>query len=182
MKLYVALLRGINVSGANRILMLDLRKLFESLGFKKVTTYIQSGNVIFLSKDDNKLRIENLIKSKILKAFGMQTSVIVISKNNFNKTYLNNPFIENRGDINQKKLCVIFLNQTPDMEQFDLIENNPKFPEEIILMNKVIYAHYVNGFGKSKLTNNIIESKLKVIATMRNWRTVTNINSLLIEI
>ena len=69
MTTYIALLRGINVSGHNKIKMVDLKQLFIDIGFLQVTTYIQSGNVVFMSEEKNSDTLENIITEKIKKHF-----------------------------------------------------------------------------------------------------------------
>lgn len=178
MNYYVALLRGINVSGSNKILMLDLKEMFVQLGFANVKTYLQSGNVVFQTDSTEALKIEQQIKSEILKVFGFDISVWVLSKKSFSKIYKNNPFLNNK-ELDFKMIYTVFLKKTPDSQLFNKIKYNSDYPEEMVLDGKSIYMYYVNGYGRSKVNNNFFEAKLKVIATTRNWRTVTNINNLM---
>ena len=178
MNAYVALLRGINVSGANKIFMLELKNLFLDLGLSNPTTYLQSGNVVFLTRQKDTNKLELLIKSKINENYGYNIKVFVIPKLIFLNVYSRNPFI-NKPDIDVKKLCSVFLSDIPIKEDFDRIKNEPTFDEELELDERIIYMYCTNGFGKAKVTNNYLERKLKLNATSRNWNTVTNIQKLL---
>ncbi len=178
MNIYVALLRGINVGGSNKILMADLKALFITLNFPDPTTYLQSGNVVFSTIREDISSIEIELKLKILEVFGCDIEVFVLSAGSFRDVYKNNQFIQDKC-LDTKKMYVVFLKENPDPDKFDLIKNNPNFQEKMILLNKAIYMYYVNGAGRTKVTNNYFENKLKLKATSRNWNTVTNLNRLI---
>ncbi len=177
---FIALLRGINVSGHNKIKMVDLKNSLSTLHYNDIQTYLQSGNIIFESLNSNTSELENQIGNKILSDFEYDISLLVLSKKVFVSIKKNNPFIIDKS-IDIKKLYTIFLTKEPDKELFDQIKNNPNFPEEMILHNNVIYMYYINGYGKSKVNNNFFEKKLKVMATTRNWNTVCNLNDKLVQ-
>lgn len=176
MQTYIALLRGINVSGKNKILMADLKLFFNDLGFKEVQTYIQSGNVIFKSLKNNKKEIAELISKKIKKVFKYEVPVILKTKKELKEIIAGNPFIIN-STIETKKLYVAYLNQTlketKKIKEFDFGNDVYK------VVNDIVYLKYAIGAGKTKLTNNIIEKKLDVIATTRNWRTTCKLLELI---
>ena len=174
MNIYIALLRGINVGGANKILMADLKALFVSLNLSDPTTYLQSGNVVFSTIREDISAIEIDLKLKILEIFGYNIEVFVLSSSTFRDVYKNNQFIQDKF-LDTKKMAVVFLKENPDPNKFDLIKNNPNFQEKMILLNKAIYMYYVNGAGRTKVTNNYFENKLKLKATSRNWNTVRNL-------
>ena len=92
MKTYIALLRGINVSGKNKILMADLKTMLQEMGFKDVQTYIQSGNVVFKTRETDSSEIELKIEDKIGTTFGFTIPVIILDKNSFEKIWKENPF------------------------------------------------------------------------------------------
>jgi uncharacterized protein (DUF1697 family) len=168
MKTYIALLRAINVSGKNIILMKDLKTLFEDLDFENVKTYIQSGNVIFES-DKNKELLAELISNKIKTVYDYDVPVIILTKNELQVVIENNPFLIEDENIDTKKLYVSYLNQIPKetkkLDDFDFRQ------DKYIIKDKVIYLKYDLGAGRTKLSNKIIENKLDCIATARNWRT-----------
>lgn len=176
---FIALLRGINVSGHNKIKMVDLKNSLYTLGYKAIQTYLQSGNVIFESSSVNTSKLENQISTMVLNDFGYTISVLVLSKKSFVSIQKNNPFLKDES-LDIKKLYTIFFNKSPDKELFNQIKNNPNFSEKMILHNNVIYMYYSNGYGKSKVNNNFFEKKLKVTATTRNGNTVRNLNDKLV--
>ena len=175
MTTYIALLRGINVSGYNKIKMIELRQLFLELGFIDVLTYIQSGNVIFKSEEIDTVIIENNIISAIKTNFGHDIKVIVITKKYLDTIFNSNPYID-RANIDITKLCVTFLSNKPALENVSQIEKLISNSEdEFKIMKKSIYLHCPSSFAKTKLTNNLIERKLKTSATSRNWKTITKL-------
>lgn len=156
--------------------MADLKLLFSDLGFKEVQTYIQSGNVIFKSLKNNKKEIAELISKKIKKVFEYEVPVIVKNQKELKNLIKNNPYL--RGSIIEtKKFYVTYLNKIPKdlkkIKKFDF--GNDVYEIE----NDIIYLKYSVGAGKTKLTNNIIEKKLDVIATTRNWRTTCKLLELI---
>jgi len=168
---FLSLLRGINVGG-KKVPMADLRSLYSDLGFKNITTYIQSGNVIFESKVEMASagkKIEKGLKEK----FGFDVSVIQRTKDELNSVIKGNPFLKEKN-IEEEKLYVIFLGSSPDKELVKKLEESSPGPERFIIKEKTIYLYCPVGYGEAKLNNNFFEKKLKVIATTRNWRT-TNI-------
>lgn len=80
MKRYIALLRGINISGKNKIPMAELKKEFENLGLEEVKTYLNSGNVVFSSSEDDTNRHTALVEEMIQSRFGLDIPVFVIAQ------------------------------------------------------------------------------------------------------
>jgi len=174
METYIALLRGINVSGHNKIKMIELKQLFIDLSFKNVTTYIQSGNVIFQSEQIIISKIEQQIIEQIKQLFGHTINVLVITKKQLKTIFKSNPFLKNKA-IDIKALYTILLKDNYFAEGIKLIEPYLTNNEELKLIDNCAYIYYPIGAGKSKLTINIIEKKLKTTATSRNWRTITKL-------
>lgn len=170
---FIALLRGINVSGQKKIKMAHLKSLFEETGFKNVSTYIQSGNVFFTSAEKISNKIENKITLAIKKKYGFEVPVIVVTSDYIEKILKNNPFIKKKTDI--ERLYVTFLSEKPSEENINKLGAVNYSPEEYFIDQKIIYLHYPNGFGKARLSNNLFENKLKVTATSRNWKTVNKL-------
>ncbi len=170
MATYIALLRGINVSGKNKILMTDLKQILQELKLKDVITYIQSGNVIFKS-DELAINLSKTISAKILETFNYNIPVFILNKKELQHIYNNNPFVNNNVEF--KKLYFCFINKTP-INTIALSNYNIK-NDQYKITNKVLYLKYENGAGKTKLTNKLIENKLQVIATSRNYKTITKL-------
>ena len=170
MQTYIGLLRGINVSGQKIIKMELLRKMMEKLGFEKVKTYIQSGNLVFQSNLNSTDKLEEIIKTEILKKFGFDVQIQVLQPEALSSALEQNPFLKDESlDIKQNYFA--FLHEKPTKENWKILKNFNLNGELIELGDKVLFIHYPNGAGKSKLTTNLIESKLKVSATARNLNT-----------
>ena len=178
MNRYISILRGINVGGNRKILMKDLKVLFEKLGFLKVETYIQSGNVIFES--DRKLSnadLEKNIQQSILETFGFEVSVIVCTSESWSEFIVNNPFLkENEVDI--EKLHLTVLKEEPLPELVKKIKDLIFLPDRFEIMGRNVFVYCENGYGRTKITNDFFEKKLKVAATTRNWKTVMKLHEL----
>lgn len=174
---YIALLRGINVSGQKKIKMVDLKKLLSKSSLKNIQTYIQSGNIIFESENKNQQELAQEISTLIYKEYNFEVPVMIKCIDEWEKILNNNPFLQDKT-IDIKQLSVTFLDETPSNENIDLINKIDFSPDTFILNDTVIYSCYPNGIGRSKMTNNMFEKKLKTIATSRNWNTVNKLYSL----
>ena len=168
MNSFIALLRGINVGGHKKILMADLRVLFEKLGFENVRTFIQSGNVIFLTNENNPRNLEKIIKDEITRVYGFEVTLLVKTPSEIQVIFNNCPFSEEKK-INS---YFILLNSFPKKELIELT-NQISYPdEEFYLTNSCVYFYCSKGYGKSKCGNNFFEKNLKVSATARNYKTL----------
>ena len=171
---HLALLRGINVSGHKMINMVALKKALEAVGFQKVVTYIQSGNVFLDSEEESPGKVGFIIKQEIFKEFGHDVPVIVISKEDLQACLDRNLFL-NEAEIDLKKLYVSFISsELPDNMITQLNLNFIK-PDEIQLDGKRIYLKYDISPAKTKLDNKWIEKSMNVVSTTRNWYTVNTL-------
>ncbi|WP_298368614.1 DUF1697 domain-containing protein [uncultured Lutibacter sp.] len=176
MNTYIALLRGINVSGKNIIKMADLKQLLTANGFIEVQTYIQSGNVIFKLNEKVTEKIEFQISNILNKQYQYNVNVLVLTKKQLDCIFQSNPFIEKNNAIDISKMYVTLLNNNPDLSGVSKIESLISTNDDaFIISGKTIYLHCPNGYGKTKLSNNLFESKLKSPATSRNWKTITKL-------
>lgn len=177
MKTYIAILRGINVSGSKMIKMNELRAHLEGIGLQNITSYIQSGNLIFRFQDADPEIPALAIEKKIKKEWGFTVPVLVKTLEEWKDVLMNNPFLNERNeDIG--KLHVTFLSHTPDKVLIDKLADFNSGTDEFIFSGKAIYLFCPNGYGRTKLTNNFFESKLKTSATTRNWKTVIKLAEL----
>lgn len=174
MNTFIALLRGINVSGHNSIKMADLKQLLLNANLKNVVTYIQSGNVVFNSRETSEDFFETLISKKIKEAYGYDVKVLVISKEYLNIVFNNNQLLKD-SLLDFKKSCVTFLEKEPTEEGKEKIYELASKDELLIFNDKIAYIYCPNGFGRTKLSNNNFEKKLKISATSRNWNTITKL-------
>jgi uncharacterized protein (DUF1697 family) len=170
----ISILRGINVSGQKLIKMDDLRHLYEKLGFHNVTTYVQSGNVIFKSDDIEPNDLGQNISQQIQKDYGFEVPVIVLTIGKLKQILDNNPFL-NDPNKEHSHLYVTFLASQPASFEKAAIESKKQNEEEISFSENVIYLYCPEGYGRTKLNNNFLESKLKVVATTRNWKTTNEL-------
>lgn len=177
MKKFIALLRGINVSGQKKIKMTELKSLFEKAGFQNVTTYIQSGNVIFSSNERSGKNLAKKISSEIKRKYGFDVQVIILTPREIEYTLKNNPFIKRKKE--PERLYVTFLSNNPSKENIQKLNSVNYLPEEYKIDEKLIYLFLPNGAGKAKLNNNLFENKLKVDGTTRNWKTVKTLSELI---
>lgn len=175
---YISILRGINVSGQKKIKMLELKSLYESLGFKNVVTYIQTGNVIFDSSDKSIPDLKSKIEKAIDKQFKFHVPVEIRTRLELKNIIKNSPFgpvdLENEG----AKVLVTFLSSTPTKTNISNINKYVVAPEKLAVKGKEVYLYCPNGYGKSKLSNNFLEKKLGVEATTRNWTSVLKLYEL----
>ncbi|MEJ2544018.1 MAG: DUF1697 domain-containing protein [Calditrichaceae bacterium] len=118
MSVYISLLRGINVSGQKKIQMRELKSLYESLGFENVSTYIQSGNVVFSSNENDESKLANLISAKIRKVFSYEVSVIIRSKEYWKNLIAKNPFLK-KDNTDIKKMHVTILSHRRDYQKLE---------------------------------------------------------------
>ena len=167
---YIVLLRGINVSGKNRLPMQDLRDILQQQGYQNIQTYIQSGNIILDTKED-KTKIIQKIKDSIYQKFEYNVPVIVVSIEELKTVIDYYPFpIEN-----PKIVAFVFLNQKAAVENFE-IKGIKK--DKFLIKDKMVYIYCPTGFAKTKLSNNLFERKLDVIATTRNYNTTKKLFNL----
>jgi len=176
---FAALLRGINVSGQKKILMAELRATLTKAGLSNVKTYIQSGNVVFESEKSADT-LEKDIHETILKRFGFEVPVMVLTIENINKAIQENPYPE-RAEENHKKVYFTFLSQNPDSRMATELEKEMYEGETLEIKGKTAFFYSENPYGKSKLNNNYIEKKLKLRATTRNYKTVMTLKEMLEE-
>ncbi len=177
METYVSILRGINVGGKNPVNMDDLKKRFKKLGFVDVKTYIQSGNIIFKSDSCETKSLEHQITQMLFEGFGFKIATIVM-KIDFLKQIIERNPLKNDPVREYSFLHVTFLNSPPDFSNKQVIIEKKQAEEEIWFSERAIYIYCPGGYGKTKLTNNFLESKLKVVATTRNWKTTTKLFSI----
>jgi uncharacterized protein (DUF1697 family) len=175
MHTFVSLLRGINVGGHKVIAMSRLKALYESAGFTGVTTYIQSGNVIFESSNNNASSVGKIIEDTFKKSLGFSVTAIIRRSSELGRVISECPFIPlNR--IDESKLHVTFLNSRPAPSLVKkMAQLTAKTGDEYKLVGSEIYLHCPNGYGRTVYSNNFFEKHLNVAATTRSWRSVNTL-------
>ena len=170
MTTYISILRGINVSGKNIIKMDALREMYEKLFFGSITTYIQSGNIVFRSVETKPEKLEKDISNQIKKDFGFDVPVIVLTVDNLQRIIDDNPFSQDQNFSH-----ITFLASKPEKYDIKTIEEKKSGREEVHIADDAVYLYCPDGYGSTKLNNTFLERKLKVGATTRNLKTVNKL-------
>jgi uncharacterized protein (DUF1697 family) len=182
---HVALLRGINVGGKNKVPMAELREVVTSLGHTGVTTYIQSGNVLFTTEETDTAELASALEAAIAGKFGINSPVVVLSRAELARTLGDNPY----GDEpNPKFVHVVFLGAEPSQELLDRIKAAASAAaakgsrDTITAIGKALYLHTPDGYGRSELSEALFRiipaGKNPLAVTARNWSTSTTLLSL----
>lgn len=177
---YIALLRGINVSGHKKILMKDLRQLLENHGFKDVVTYIQSGNVVFNTSPRSAQILEEEINKCIEEEFGFDVPVIIRTRTEIAAVLDNSPYKDPQL-LAANKIGYVLFKQLPKQAYLIALNKESYKNEEFTIIDKCGYLVYHKGAGNAKLNNNMIERKLKINATARNHRTMLKLLEISVE-
>lgn len=166
------MLRGINVGGRNKLDMAALRVLYQSLKLEDARTLVQSGNVIFRSKEKGSAALAKKIQNAIARQFGCRPEIILRTTTEMRAAINVSPFA-GRRDLNPGKLLVTFLAAEPAPEAQIALLPLRAYPEELHLSGRELYIYFPNGAGKSKLPWPKIAELLKTTGTARNWNSVT---------
>lgn len=172
MPVLISMLRGVNLGPHNRIKMDTLRSLYESLGLEDSRTYVQSGNVIFRTKEKNLVSLAKKIQDAIEKKCECRPEVILRTTAEFRKAIAATPFAD-RPELEPGKILVTFLAAEPPKEAHANLVKFEEYPEELHLKGRELYIYFPNGAGKSKLPWSSVEKLFKVTGTARNWNSVT---------
>ena len=187
---HVALLRGINVGGRNKVPMADLREVVASLGHTGVTTYIQSGNVLFSTAETDNAKLAAALEAAIAERFGIWASVVVLSRDGLAEVLASNPYPD---EPNPKLVHVVFLNAEPPDDLLGRIaaaEGSVAAKgsrDTVEAAGPALFLHTPDGFGTSELAQTLFRiisppAKQKMqpalAATARNWATATKLLTL----
>lgn len=166
---YAVLLRGINVGGRHKLPMAELKTLAESVGGHRPATYIQSGNMVLDLEPQIVDTFAAALEEAIEGRFGFSVPVVLRRQSQWRQIVDNNPFLGPETDI--KTLAVAFLKEMPEAEQVAALDPQRSPPDRFQVHGDTVYLEYPNGLARSKLTNAYLDSKLKTVSTVRNWRT-----------
>ncbi len=171
MNVFISMLRGVNVGGHNRIKMDALRELYESLKLRDPQTYVQSGNVVFKTKERDAGLLAAHIENGIERSFGFRPAVVVRTASDLRKVIARNPFATRTG-IDPSKLLVTFLANDPEPEGRDKILKIKADPDELRIDGREVYTYFPDGMARPKVPWALIEKTLKTSGTGRNWNSV----------
>jgi uncharacterized protein (DUF1697 family) len=170
----VAMLRGVNLPGYQKIKMEALKNLCTSLGLRDVQTYIQSGNLVFREDTEDSGTLARRLEDGIEAKFGFRPAVIVLTASELSKVIASNPFA-GRSGIEPNKLLVVFMNSIPTRQAQDKVLAMPCDPEELRFNGREVYIYYPNGMARPKLPLVRLEKALQCSSTGRNWNTVNKL-------
>ncbi len=170
---YLALLRGINLAGKNRVPMKELRAIFEDLGHQNVRTYLQSGNVVFESGSPAPNELTGGIEDAMFESFGLKIPIIIRTQRELRRVAIGNPFPTEGGT--PSALHVVFLVGRASSKAAKALDPDRSPGDEFRVKGSEIYLQLSNGVARSKLSIDYFEKALGARATMRNWNTVTNL-------
>jgi uncharacterized protein (DUF1697 family) len=173
MATHVALLRGINVGGRNKVAMADLRTMVTGLGFAGVSTYIQSGNVLLSATEADEQKIAEAVAGGLSKTFCLDVGVVVVSRDRLAEVIRRNPY---PGEANPKCLHAVFLTAEPSPERLDqlaAVQAAKGGRDTVTAVGRALYLHTPDGFGNSELAKAL--ARLPGGGTARNWATTTKL-------
>jgi uncharacterized protein (DUF1697 family) len=176
MTVYVSMLRAVNVGGTSVLKMDALRAIYESLGLKDVRTLLASGNVVFRSGLKDREQLAKRIMQEIERKLSLHVEVVLRSLAEVDSIIERGPVLSPRADM--AKLHVMFLTGVPAAAAQSTLakwHKEMKLPEMLEMRGPEIYLYYPNGVGRSKLSGAVLEAKLGVSGTARNWNTLTKL-------
>jgi uncharacterized protein (DUF1697 family) len=175
---FVALLRGINVGGKVMVPMAELRAFFVSAGYADARTLLQSGNVVFSAASGTSALLEKQLEPALGKAFGREINLFVREARAWKKIVAENPFVDEAAN-DPGRLVVFCLRAMPEAKALAALKAAIAGREVFRSGSACLYIHYPDGQGDSKFTHALIQRKLGVEGTARNWNTVLKIAALL---
>jgi uncharacterized protein (DUF1697 family) len=174
---YVALLRGVNVGGANRLPMERLRALFAQAGASNVESLIQSGNIVFDASESRAHAIVDGVAREIEREFGFAAPMVLRDAAAWRTLTDGNPFLARGADPGT--LHVLCLSQAPTDAALARLDPNRSPNDEFVVRGSDIYLRLPSGVARAKLTHAWFDSNLRVVSTLRNWRTVLKLADLI---
>ena len=177
MPTYIAMLRGINIGPSKRVEMASLKQIFEALGFKRVRTYIQSGNVVFDGRG-SAATVSAKIDKGMMKAFGFSALIMMRTEAEMARAIANNPFVK-QAQKNPAFVHVCFLAEAPTAEAIEKLHAMGTKTEQVKYVGSEAYVYHVEGLGKARVLNHtVLEKVLAVKVTMRNWNTTSRLHQM----
>jgi uncharacterized protein (DUF1697 family) len=179
---YLALLRGINVGGRNKVAMADLRDVAAALGHTEVATYIQSGNMLFTSTDTDVTSLADALEAEIADRLGVRPAVIVLSGPELARVIEDNPF---PAETNPKSLHAVFRREEVDSAGIAVVADAAERAresgsrDEATVVGRTLFLRTPDGLGRSELAARLARSSVQSAGTARNWATVTKLMAML---
>lgn len=177
MPAYIALLRAINVGGHKKVAMADLRGLVAALGFQDVQTLLQTGNIVFRGGTKTGAALERLLETEAAERLGLVTDFFVRSGKEWQGIIARNPF-RHEAKRDPSHLVVQLLKGAPRAGNVKRLQDAIAGPEVVRALGRQLYVFCPAGIGRSRLTSKLMEDKLGMRATGRNWNTVLKLGAL----
>lgn len=177
MTVYIALLRGINVGGRNRLAMADLRGLLADLGHREPRTYLQSGNAVFTSDRQDSDALAAELAARISSDLGVSPAVIVRTAGYLADVASANPYAD-AAAADPTRVHVAFLSAEPEDPEAFSFDAEQYSPEEMARGDRVLYLHLPGGLGRSRLAEQVSKPRSDLVVTLRNWRTVARLRDM----
>jgi uncharacterized protein (DUF1697 family) len=168
---FVALLRGVNVAGRRRVGMEALRKSCEALGLTDVASYLQSGNLVFSSPQEDSHALADTLEARIAQDFGQEVNALVLPTKEFDEIVRANPLSPRTAKAGSLYHATFLFRHVPET-LFGELQLPLQEGERAALVGRVVYLYCPNGYAKTGLNNAYFEKTLGARATTRNWRTV----------
>ena len=169
---WIVLLRGVNVGGANRLSMADLREAMIGLGHTDVSTYIQSGNIVLQSPGIDRAELAAEICATVKSRFGLSISAVLRTPDELRAALAANPYAAQEDGT---RVLIMFLSDVPAPEDVAGLDRDRFLPDRFELVDAELYGFYPNGAGRSKMTLDYFEKRLRVRGTGRNLNTVAKL-------
>jgi uncharacterized protein (DUF1697 family) len=182
MRTHVALLRGVNVGGRNKLAMAELRRSVESLGHTQVATYLQSGNVVFASTGDDPVALAAELQDLIARELGLRCVVVVLSRAEWAEVVAGNPYPE---ESDPRHLHAVVQPSAPSTEDLAALQAAQQragakgSADELTVVGRTVYLRTPDGMGRSELAAQLARSPRTAAGTARNWTTVVSLMALL---
>ncbi|MBV8812905.1 MAG: DUF1697 domain-containing protein [Verrucomicrobia bacterium] len=173
----IALLRAVNVGGTKLVNMAELRAFLIDVGFEGVQSWLQSGNLVFRSKEKNGAALESFLEKTANRTLGLKTTFFVRTAEQWSAIIKRNP-LPDEARLDPTHLLMLILKSAPTHQQVGSLRVAVSGPEIIEVIGREAYIFYRAGIGKSRLTVRLIETKLGTPATGRNWNTVLKLETL----
>jgi uncharacterized protein (DUF1697 family) len=180
---YIALLRGINVGGHNKVAMADLRDVATALGHTDVATYIQSGNLLFTCAEAADVAgLADALEAEIAARLGVRPAVVVVSGPDLARVIADNPF---PAEANPKCLHAVFRRDLVDEDGIAAVaaavhrSRQSGSKDDAVIVGRTLYLHTPDGLGRSELATLLSRSRVQAAGTARNWATVTKLMAML---
>ncbi len=182
MPTHVALLRGINVGGRNKVAMPELRVLMAELGHTDVATYIQSGNAVFTSPETDTTKLADQLEQAIAGQLNVSCGVVVVTKDELQQVIEDNPF---PGEDNPKAVHAVFRRaELTGDEQAKVAQAAERAKakggqDEAVIVGRTMFLHTPDGLGRSELSAQLARTAASKTGTARNWATVHKLRAML---